>query len=119
MADITWAHVLDIFPTLSTVDADEQTAMLVYVNDEALDSDLYGGEDTERYRRARVYLCAHMALLARVTANGTAGPVTSQSAGGISRSYAAALAAPGTWGQTGPGQLLKLISVASRAPIVV
>lgn len=85
MADITWAMVVDFDAGLSTVDADAQTAILAYVNDEH-DVTAFDGESGPTLHLVRIYLAAH---LGRVTgaAGAASGPVTSASAGGLSVSY--------------------------------
>lgn len=88
MAAITWTDVVDVAPALSTVDADAQTMILAYVNAE-LDVVMFGGEAAPKTKLARVYLAAHLGTLSRPGASATAaGPVVSESAGGLSRSYA-------------------------------
>lgn len=88
MADITWSNVLDYAPELEDFDDDAQTDVLAYVNDEALDPDIFGGDDSTTFKLARIYLAAHMATTSMNGDSATAGPVIGESAGGLSRQYA-------------------------------
>jgi hypothetical protein len=87
MAAITWPNVVDFAPELSAFDADAQTPILAYVNDEAFHLDSWGGEDSSTLRLGRIYLAAHMATISNSGGSAVAGPVTSETAGGLSRSY--------------------------------
>ncbi len=88
MASIVWANVVDFAAPLSSVDPDAQTAILAHVNT-VLDVSLFGGEDGPTTRLLRIFMAAHMATTtATEEAGAVAGPVASESAGGISRSYA-------------------------------
>jgi hypothetical protein len=62
MAAIDWTNVTDLLSALSTVTLGWQTSILGYVNN-SLNADTYGGEDSYRYKIARVYLAAHMGLI--------------------------------------------------------
>lgn len=90
MAAITWDNVLDYAAELSTVDADQQTDILAYVNDEALDPDMFGDEEGYTFKMVRIFLAAHMATVLKngTAGSGAAGPVIGESAGGLSRQYA-------------------------------
>lgn len=105
MAAITWDDVVDIAAELSSVGLDAQTKILAFVNG-ALDVTLFAdGEDDARLHLARIYLAAHFGsgALPGAGSSGPSGPVTSESAGGLSRSYGAMSAAvtsglvSGTW----------------------
>jgi hypothetical protein len=76
VADITWTHVTNHYASLvaPAVGTDAQTDILAYVNDEALDASVFGGEDATTYKLARIYLAAHMGELLRRNA-ATAGAV--------------------------------------------
>jgi hypothetical protein len=73
-------------PELSTVPTAAQDFILEYVN-QALVVDIFGGEGSPKLRLARIYLAAHYGSLFGSGGSGAAGPVTSESAGGLSRSY--------------------------------
>jgi hypothetical protein len=84
---ITWADVEDLAPALSAVGADSQTAILAIVAVRVVAS-RWGANYTE----AASYLAAHIGTLTlrAATAAGTgSGPITSETVGPISRSYAA------------------------------
>lgn len=88
MAAILWSDVTGMFSTdvaLAALTVAAQDAILAWVN-EQLNVDLFGGEDAPKTRLARIHLAAHMATMGR--RGGAAGPVTSSSAGGLSRSFA-------------------------------
>lgn len=64
MADVTWADVVALQASLSTVSAGAQTIILQHVNED-LNPSAFGGEDSARYHLARCYLAAHLGELAR------------------------------------------------------
>lgn len=87
MADITWENVTALAPELSTVPEARQNFILARVNTE-LAANVWG----DRLDIGRVYLAAHLATRSNAGAGGgvaPAGPVTSESVGSVSRSYAA------------------------------
>ncbi len=88
MAAITWPNVVDFAATLSTTAVGAQDAILAYVN-QALQPEVYGGEDATKLRLARIYLAAHMGEILR--RQGIGGAVTGESisAESVSFSYAA------------------------------
>lgn len=86
MAAITWAHVLDHAPHLSTIDADARTDILAHVNT-YLTVAYFGGEEASKTKLARVYLACHFGQLLLSGASGAAGPVTSRSLGDMSEGY--------------------------------
>jgi hypothetical protein len=90
---ITWDDVVAIAPELSVISTDGQTIILEYVNSALVPSEWHG-EGSAFLRLARIYLAAHYGTITRQQGAGPAGPVTSESAGGLSRSYAV-LFAPG------------------------
>lgn len=84
MAAITWADVTAIDPTLASVGAASQGAILLHVETEC------GAERWGKFHlSARVFLAAHLGTLTKRGGNGQGGPVASESIGGISRGYAA------------------------------
>ena len=88
MDDITSADVLELAPELTTVSAEAWVWILAYVSE----VDLTFVSDTENTTQIlRIYLAAHMATITTLgssSSSAAAGPVTSESAGGIRRSYA-------------------------------
>ncbi len=83
MADITWDDVVLIAPELSTTDSDAQDLILAYVN-EALAEAMF---KANALKLARINLAAHMGT--GVGLGMAAGPVISETEGGLSRTYAA------------------------------
>jgi hypothetical protein len=124
VAAIVWADVTAHASDLSTVSAGAQTDVLAYVND-TVDPDKLGGEASARYRLARIYLAAHFGTVVLAQGTPPAGPVTSESVGGVSRTYGVAAGASGSASEiasTGWGrEYLALIrrSAASRGPLVL
>ncbi len=88
MAAITWSDVLAFAPELSGVVSGAQDDIIDYVED-AIVSGEFGGESSPTYRLARIYLAAHYGTVTVNGSNGAAGPVIGESAGGLSRQYAA------------------------------
>jgi len=119
MADITWAMVEDFDAALSTVGTDAQTAILAYVND-LLDVGMFGGEASATVKLLRIYLASHMGTILNNHAGGVSGPVTAQSAGGLSQSYAA-FASDTSLGTTAHGQmyLAMIQNSLARAPVLL
>lgn len=117
-ADITWDDVEDFAPELASGVADgAQTAILDYVNNEALDAVNLGGETARKYWLGRLYLACHMGTLAPKRA-GAAGPVTSSSAGRLSRSFGVVASGDSsTWGLTSYGSLLKGLLATTGARV--
>ena len=88
MAAITWTNVTDVTADLAAVSVPAQNAILLMVN-EALDVRLFGnGEADNRLFLARVYLAAHYGAVEIAGSNGPAGPLVSESAGGLASAYA-------------------------------
>lgn len=121
MAAIVWADVVAHASALADVDAAQQTDLLALANTH-LNVAAFGGEDAPKTKLARIYWIAHFASLpgAGATSGGanTAGPVTSESTGGISRAYAS-LSSSGTaaefWGETVWGRRYWTLLRGSRA----
>ena len=83
IAAVIKADVLAFAPELSTLTDQFWVDALDYVNQVDLTS-----VDTDIDRRlARIYLAAHIGSTTKRAGTGAAGPVTSESAGGIRRSY--------------------------------
>lgn len=85
MASITWDNVTAFAPELSTVDAAAQTDILAHAN-AAFYVDAFDGEDGPALKLVRIFYAAHLGTMTGTGAAG--GVVTSESAGGLSRSYA-------------------------------
>ncbi len=87
MAAITWEDVQSVAPELAgdVVQPIAQEAILAVANSQ-LDPTTWGGETSDKLRAGRIYYAAHLATLGRL--RGRAGMVSSESAGGLSRSYA-------------------------------
>jgi hypothetical protein len=115
MADITWADVTAAFPNdtaLAAVTEPAAAGPLAVANNLAASS---FGADTYTY--ARVLVAAHYA--SRGNGGGgsaPAGPLVSESADNISRSYAAsAVGGSSDWSTTSYGQLYAALVRTSRA----
>ncbi len=90
MTAITWANVVDATdndPIISGFASGGQTLILAVVN-KSLNVNLFDGEAGDTTLLARCFLAAHYAASSKL---GATGPITSESEGGISRSYAVAL----------------------------
>lgn len=93
MPDILWQDVLDVAPSGDLAGLTSTTAqgkILAYVN-KVVSPDEFGGTengvDHPTYVLARCYLAAHMALMS-LRGSSQAGPLTSESEGGVSAGYA-------------------------------
>lgn len=119
MADITWTHVTDHTPDLSTVAAAVQTDILAYVNAELKVSEL-DGETGPKTKLARVYLASHFAT-AGINAASADGPITAEKLGDESRSYGTFDMGGSALATTGFGmQYLMLVrSSVARVPLIV
>lgn len=93
MADIIWADVTAMAPQLSTVDSAAQDDILAYVNEMTLPD-----ETDQTTRMARILLAAHYGSTLASAPGGMAGPVTSESAGQMRRSYGLAATPSGEEG---------------------
>ncbi len=87
MAAIIWTDVTALAPELTSVSSGAQTDLLAYVNT-ALKVSVFDDETGPMTRLARIYLAAHYATISQQGGAGAAGPVTGESAGGLSRQYA-------------------------------
>lgn len=119
MADITWTNVTDHVATLSTVGAAAQADILAVVN-ATFDTEVFDGETGPTTKLARIYLAAHMATLETQggSGGGVVGPVVSESAGRLSRSYSVTAAMNGADGDlelTRYGRLLRQLIRATPA----
>lgn len=121
MAAITWDQVEDFASEAGDVPVAAQTAILAHVNT-TLDVTLFPlGEDDPQLTLTRIYLAAHMAAgaIPGTGSGGPAGTVTSESAGGLSRSYGtagagSAVLSSSLWGGTEYGRkaaaLIRLVA---------
>lgn len=112
MAAIVWADVFAGATELTTLAATDQTLILAYVNARFVPG--VGDESSTAVKTARVYLARHMGT-AGLT-GGAGGAVTSESEGGLSRSYAVMSSGSASeWGQTVWGQMLTSLLRCSPA----
>lgn len=121
MAFVTWADVVTLLPApeLAEVSLVTQGEILAYVH-ETLNVSRLGGEDSARLRRARMLLAAHMASTGGSGGDVIAGPVISETTGGISRTYAQVVSGDGYEGTTYGQELARLIRTsAARIPFLV
>lgn len=117
MAAIGWADVTGIASELSSVSASAQTLYLEVANT-FLNVSMFDGEDGPRTKLARIYIAAHFATLDGMRGVGVAGPVISESRGGLSRSYANLFmtgTGPGLFGMSAYGQNYEALVRTSKA----
>lgn len=123
MAAIDWAAVVSIASELADVGVPAQDLYLALANT-FINVSMFDGEDGPKTKLARIYIAAHFATLDKQRGTTTAGPVISESRGGLSRSYANLTqmsVAAGLFGQTAYGQnyaTLVRTSAAARMPTV-
>jgi hypothetical protein len=89
MADIVWTDVTDMFPldaALAALPGPAQDNILDYVNN-GLSPRYFGGKDSGKFKLARIYWAAHLAVAPGVGGAAAAGPVTAKSEGGVSIQY--------------------------------
>jgi hypothetical protein len=119
---IVWGEVAAIAPTLANTNPYTQGAILEYVNT-ALHVECWGGEGSPQLRLARLYMAAHMGTVSSSGASGAAGPVTSETAGGLTRSYGfmSSTEADPLLDATPYGRMYRelLMRSAARSPIVL
>lgn len=113
MPPITKQDVLEFAGELVRVKDPAWANIIRFVN--GIDSsgiDKFGGDEGETLRLARIFLAAHFGTISLRSKSGAAGPVTSEAAGAVRRSYGlvalashdAALGST-TWGQQYQGLL--------------
>lgn len=97
MAAIVWSDVVNAAPELAdpAVAVAWQTVLLSFANTR-LDVNVFDGESGPTTKMARVALVAHFASGVGSGSGGATSPVTSESAGGLARSYASASAGGGS-----------------------
>ena len=110
---IIWSDVTGLAAELAGVSVVAQAAILAHVNT-ALNVNEWGGEGSAKLRLARIYLAAHQGATSSRGASGATGPVVSESADGLSRSYATSAAAASVFGSTPYGQAF--IDLARSTP---
>jgi len=118
VADLVWTDVTSaIAPELTTLTPEQEAAILGYVNEAFLNVSAFG---TAQLRLARLTLAAHLGTLAKRRGSGVAGPLVSESMGGVARSYAADMTAS-AYASTSYGTILSGLLRASgaRLPIVL
>lgn len=105
MSAIIKDDVLAIAPELAPVTDPAWAMILAFVN-ELHSAGIGGGEGGALLRLCRVFLAAHYGTISRRGLSGAAGPVTSEAAGAIRRSYGlvALASADASLGATGYGQ---------------
>jgi hypothetical protein len=103
MAAIVWGDVVAHSSPLAGVNVAVQADLIAAAN-ATINVALFGGEDAPRTRLARIYWCAHFASLPGAGENRAAGPVTSESREGLSRSYASPASSGGDDGGFGETQ---------------
>ncbi len=113
---ITWADVLKVAPALSTMSPDQQTLFLGFAS-----TTLNATEFGDKYDMACIYFVAHLATVTKNGANGPGGPVSAESVGQVSRSYAVPQASDPSWGSTMFGRMYQMIvnSLLARAGYVL
>lgn len=110
--------VLEFAPELSSIRDPAWALILKFVNDfDSTGIGGKGGDEGATLRLARIFLAAHYGTISKRSKSGAAGPVTSEAAGAVRRSYGlVALASSDaglgstTWGQQ--FQTLLLMSLA-------
>ncbi len=112
MAAITWDNVLEVAAELSTVSDGWQMRILALVNGNGIDPDVFDGEDGNDTGMARCLLAAHFASLAGLA--NTAGPITAETEGGISRSYGSMMSGS-MLGETSYGRQFQLLARMNAA----
>lgn len=88
---MTWVELTAYQPAFASIPFEVQAQLLAWV-DETVSKAAFGGDTKASYKLAQLYLLAHACTLYRrgceSVESGAAGPVLSESAGGLSVSYA-------------------------------
>lgn len=98
---ITWADVVVLAPALETMTPDEQTLYLSFAD--SLNATAWG----DKLDRASLLVVAHYATLMKEGAFGPGGPISAESTGRVSRSYAVPSAKDPFWDRTSYGAAYK------------
>ncbi len=102
---ITWADVLKVAPALSTLSVEQQTLILAQVA-LLLNANVFG----TKYDMASTYFAAHLGTLFKEGAYAPGGPITSETIGPASKSYAAPAASDPFWDSTSFGKMYRFIA---------
>ena len=105
MTSILRQDVLEFAPELSLVSDVTWATVLAFANGMGPDG-VGGGENGAPLRLLRILLAAHYAVVSRRGLSGATGPVTSEAAGAVRRSYGlvALASSDASFGATGYGQ---------------
>ena len=82
---ITWGNVVGFAPELATLAAETQDLVVALANEAFPNASMFGAA---QLRMLRLNLAAHFGTLEKRRGSGVAGPLVSESVGGVSRSYA-------------------------------
>lgn len=118
MAPIAWSDVVAYSSALAAADPIVQADILELVNASfASLPSVFDGEDGGKTRLARIYIALHFASLPGAGEQRPAGAVTSETRGGLSRSYAPPASGSGseTWNDTQWGRRYLQLLRGSRA----
>jgi hypothetical protein len=103
---ITWAAVTAVAPELASVPGGVQTALLAMVGVMLPNPNALG----DQYDAACTWLAAHLGTISQRKSGNIAGPVSSESVGQVSRSYAVpAMDSASDYSSTSYGQLFQAI----------
>lgn len=88
MPKIIKQDVLEFAPELSSIRDPAWALILKFVNEmDSTGIDRCGGDEGATLRMARILLAAHYGTVSKRSKSGSAGPVTSEAAGAVRRSY--------------------------------
>lgn len=110
-APITWPDVLLIAAELDGLSEATRAAILAYVNT-ALNENAF---KPAAFKLARMYLAAHLGELSATDGELVGGPVTSETEGGISKTYATAATTSVALDNTSYGAVYQQLVKTSRA----
>lgn len=112
MAAITLADIQDVCPDIERV----STIWLAWVNTK-IAVDTFDGEDGLTTKLIRIYFAAHFMTLSDTIGGAVSGPVSGETEGGISRTYAVADMSSSALSRTGYGasalQLIRMYSTGA------
>lgn len=117
--DITWDDVTVADPTLVTgVSALYKLLILDFVNTR-VNPHMFKGPTSSTFRMARIFLACHFAQFPKASKfGGNRGPVTSQSEGGVSQSFAVtAMMTSSALGSTEGGRAFQFLAQTSSAKV--
>jgi hypothetical protein len=113
---ITWVNVVAVAPELSAVALGTQTALLAMVATLLPNPSVLGSQ----YDAACTWLAAHLGTVSCRGGDGPSGPITAESTGRVSRSYAAPASSDSSYSSTSYGQLyLAIIKNNANARLVL